>query len=86
MHLIVILLLSCLTQAEHTAPIIVTALPDGISIRGDETLHQLVASWDVYVTLDPLLYLANLVAQIASWHAQCYLCPTMHNQWCKLDH
>ena len=39
-----------------TPPVVITALPDGVSIKGAEDLRQIVASWDVYVTLDPPIF------------------------------
>ena len=45
------LLLHCLVSALD--PLIVTPLPDGVSVKGGETLRQIIASWDVYVTLEP---------------------------------
>ena len=47
-------------------PIIVTPLPDGVSIRGGETLRQIIASWDVYVTLDPPPFPEDLAARVVA--------------------
>ena len=37
-------------------PLLVTALPDGVSISGSENLLQIVASWDIFVSLEPPPY------------------------------
>jgi hypothetical protein len=39
-------------------------MPDGVSIRGGEDLRQIVASWNVYVTLDPPIYPVHLAQQL----------------------
>ena len=45
-------------------PILVTALPDGISISGSEPLRQIVASWDIYVTLEPPPFPTDLARRV----------------------
>lgn len=39
--------------ASAISPLIITPLPDGVSVKGGESLRQIIASWDVYVTLEP---------------------------------
>ena len=56
-------LLSC-SAGKETPTVVVTDLPDGITMRGGETLHQLVATWEVYVTLDPPPYPEDLVDRV----------------------
>ena len=34
-------------------PITIEPLPDGVSVRGGETLKVIDAAWHIYVTLDP---------------------------------
>lgn len=46
-------------------PLQVTPLPDGISITGGETLHPIVASWDIFVTLEPPSFPEDLATQMA---------------------
>ena len=60
--IIIILWLSSLTFA--SPPIIVTRLPDGISVSGGDPLRQIVASWDIFVTLEPPPYPDQLAAQV----------------------
>lgn len=55
---------SLVTGAQVTSPIVVTPLPDGVSIQGGESLRQVVASWDVYVTLDPPVFPEELGIQV----------------------
>ena len=47
-------------------PLIVTPLPDGVSVKGGETLRHIIASWDVYVTLEPPPYPQDLADQVRS--------------------
>lgn len=35
------------------SPVLVTRLPDGVTISGSEPLRQIVATWDIYITLEP---------------------------------
>ena len=42
-----------------------TALPDGVSISGSDDLLQIVASWDIFVSLEPPPYPADLVEGVA---------------------
>ena len=44
--------------------ILVTPLPDGISITGGEPLRQVVATWDIFVTLDPPPFPVELEQQV----------------------
>ena len=60
------LCLLVLNLASALDPLIVTPLPDGISIRGGETLRQIIASWDVYVTLDPPPFPVDLADRVAA--------------------
>ena len=46
--------------------ILVTPLPDGISITGGEPLRQVVATWDIFVTLDPPPFPVELEQQVIS--------------------
>ena len=46
-------------------PLLVTALPDGVSISGAEDLLQIVASWDIFITLEPPPYPADLAERVA---------------------
>jgi len=43
----------CMSTSSSSSPLIITSLPDGVSIRGAEDLRQVVATWDVFVTFDP---------------------------------
>ena len=54
------------TYAMSQSPITLTKLPDGISITGGQPLHQITATWAVYVTLDPPPYPTALAYQVAA--------------------
>ena len=62
--------LCCVLIAASTTgtppPIITTNLPDGISVTGGESLRQIIASWDIYVTLDPPPYPQALADQVTA--------------------
>jgi len=47
-----------------TSSLLVTPLPDGISITGGEPLRQVVAAWDIFVTLDPPPFPVELERQV----------------------
>ena len=47
-------------------PISIVPLPDGVSITGGEKLHQIVATWQIYVTLEPPPFPQDLAQQVAS--------------------
>jgi hypothetical protein len=53
-------------QPQEEEAIRVTPMPDGVSVRGGEDLRQIVASWNVYVTLDPPIYPAQLAQQLTA--------------------
>ena len=52
-------------QEKWEPPLLVTALPDGVSISGSEDLLQIVASWDIVVTLEPPPHPAVLAERVA---------------------
>ena len=54
------------TYAMTQSPITLTKLPDGVSITGGQRLHQITATWAVYVTLAPPPYPAALADQVAT--------------------
>ena len=45
-------------------PLIITSLPDGVSVSGAESLRQVVATWDVFVTLEPPPYPRQLLDKL----------------------
>ena len=47
-------------------PLIITPLPDGVTVSGSESLRQMVASWDVFVTLDPPAFPQDLLDHLNS--------------------
>ena len=50
----------------HASPLLISRLPDGVAISGAESLRQVVASWDVFVTLDPPQLPMELIEQVQS--------------------
>ena len=52
-------------QDEWEPPLLVTSLPDGVSISGSEDLLQIVASWDIFVSLEPPPFPADLAERVA---------------------
>ena len=45
-------------------PLVITRMPDGVTVSGSQPLRQMVASWDVFVTLDPPTYPQQLADQL----------------------
>ena len=69
-YFILVLGLSLPVQAEdQDNHIIITQLPDGVTIQGGEELHQIVATWEIYVTLDPPPFPAALAQQALALNA-----------------
>ena len=52
-------------QTTWEPPLLITALPEGVSISGSEDLLQIVASWDIFVSLEPPPYPADLAERVA---------------------
>ena len=66
-HVSAILLLVAITQAlpiHDTMPIKLSKLEDGLAITELGTLHQMIATWDIYVTLDAPVFPSALRDQI----------------------
>ena len=57
------LLLLLIVEAP-ASPLVVSKLPDGVSISGSTALRQIVATWDIFVTLDPPPYPWDLAEQL----------------------
>ena len=62
--LLITLLLHALAVMPAPSPLIVSQLPDGVSISGSEALRQVVASWDIFVTLEPPPYPQQLFKEL----------------------
>jgi hypothetical protein len=61
--MITVFILILLAQADAKDPVIITDLPDGVSISGGEELRQVSATWHVFVTLAPPHYSTALQEQ-----------------------
>ena len=59
-----------LTLATYTfaaeEPIAITPLPDGVVIAGSEDLRQVVASWDIFVTISPPPFPSSLARKVVA--------------------
>lgn len=64
--LIVLLCLSHFVMVSSKGAIVITPMPDGISVQGTETLRQMVEAWDVFVTLEAPPYPTELARQVES--------------------
>ena len=53
-------------SSSSSSSITITKMPDGVSIRGGETLHQITATWDIFVTLDPPPHPSRLAQQVSA--------------------
>lgn len=58
--------LGVVATSRASGPIVITNLPDGISVTGGESLRQIIASWEIYVTLDPPAYPQALADQVTA--------------------
>jgi hypothetical protein len=64
MFLIVALFILPAVTAALTSPVKITALPDGVSITGEEPLRQVVATWNIYMTLEAPPRPTELITQV----------------------
>lgn len=61
------------SRSQPISPVSITKLPDGIAITAGESLRQAIATWNVYVTLEPPKSSDVLFAKVAALEA------TIHN-------
>ena len=66
-------------------PITIEPLPDGVSVRGGETLKVIDASWHIYVTLDPPTLPDTIIQRVLDLQQTFKTLETFYGTAIKLD-